>query len=119
MEIGEFSQRVGLSIDTLRYYEKQGFLRPRRTVGNHRLYDDKDLKWVAFLKRLKQTGMPIREISTYSQLRARGFSTIDERLKLLVVQEKRLQRQAKQTQDYLDFIHQKMGVYQQLKENRH
>lgn len=119
MEIGEFSQRVGLSIDTLRYYEKQGFLRPKRTAGNHRLYDEKDLKWVDFLKRLKQTGMPIREIRDYSQLREQGLSTVDERLQLLVVQEERLQQQAKQTQTYLDFIHQKMAVYRQLKEERH
>jgi len=115
MEIGEFSQKVGLSIDTLRYYEKEGFLKPKRTSGNHRVYDEHDLKWVDFLKRLKQTGMPIREIRRYSQLQSQGNTTIDERLNLLKVQEERLQQQAQQTQDYLDFIHHKMAVYQQMK----
>ncbi|NLR33169.1 MerR family transcriptional regulator [Levilactobacillus tujiorum] len=92
-----------------------GFLKPKRTLGNHRVYDEHDLRWVDFLKRLKQTGMPIREIKRYSELRSQGSSTIDERLSLLKIQEERLQQRAQQTQNYLDFIHHKMAVYQQMK----
>lgn len=115
MEIGEFSRQVGLSVNTLRYYEEAGFLTPQRTSGNHRRYTEADLKWVAFIKRLKLTGMPIREIKQYSDLREQGTQTIDARLELLAKQEARLQAQADQIQDNLDFVHQKMAIYRQMK----
>lgn len=59
--IGEFARISGFSIDTLRYYGKVGFLRPQRNTSNRRVYTDQDLKWVKFIKLLKQTGMPIQQ----------------------------------------------------------
>ena len=36
---------------------------------NRRCYSDKDLSWIEFIKRLKDTGMPIKEIQHYAELR--------------------------------------------------
>ena len=60
--IGEFSRKTGLGIHTLRYYEHEGLLLPERTAANRRRYSERDVEWVAFLLRLKETGMPIREV---------------------------------------------------------
>ncbi|MEZ3469440.1 MAG: MerR family transcriptional regulator, partial [Schaedlerella sp.] len=78
--IGEFSKLTGLGIHTLRYYEQEGLIAPERNSGNRRCYSDKDLTWIAFIKRLKDTGMPIKEIKHYAELRAAGDPTLSDRM---------------------------------------
>lgn len=60
--IGEFSKATGLGIHTLRYYEHENLIIPLRNSSNRRRYSEKDIAWIAFIKRLKATGMPIKEI---------------------------------------------------------
>lgn len=63
--IAEVSERTGLSPDTLRYYEKAGLIEQvGRTSGNHRCYAAADLDWLAFLLRLRETGMRSPTCST-------------------------------------------------------
>jgi DNA-binding transcriptional MerR regulator len=84
MKIGELSRRAGVSADTLRYYERIGLLpRPPRDNGGRRDYDETALAWLAFLGRLKITGMPLAEMRRYSILRATGPSTENARRALL------------------------------------
>lgn len=60
MRISEFAKETGFSEDTLRYYERIGLLgRVLRDGAGHRVYRAEDLRWAAFLARLKATGMPI------------------------------------------------------------
>ena len=70
--IGEFSKVTGLGIHTLRYYEHENLIIPLRNASNRRRYSEKDIAWIAFIKRLKATGMPIKEIKKYAVLRAKG-----------------------------------------------
>ena len=56
--IGEFSKLTRLGIHTLRYYEHENLITPGRNSSNRRCYTDKDLAWIDFIKRLKDTGMP-------------------------------------------------------------
>ncbi|AYG38406.1 MULTISPECIES: MerR family transcriptional regulator [Lactiplantibacillus] len=114
MLIGEFSRQTNLTIDTLRYYEEVGLLQPLRTAGNRRQYQTKDIAWVNFLKRLKQTGMSIQNMQYYAQLRYAGNQTIPERLLLLQEQETRLDTLMAETQASLDFLHQKMATYREM-----
>lgn len=113
--IGEFSKIVGLSIDTLRYYEKEGLIYPQRTANNLRAYTDHDIQWINFIKRLKLTGMPIRNIKTYATLRYQGNTTIDERLILLNDQKSRLAAEQTKLQAHIDFLDQKINTYHQMK----
>ena len=85
MKIGELARRTGLSTHTLRYYERIGLL-PRAVRGrsSQREYDATILPWIAFLGRLRTTGMPIRDMVRYAGLRARGTATKAERKELLV-----------------------------------
>ena len=61
--IGEFSKLTGLGIHTLRYYEQENLIRPKRNAANRRCYSDSDIKWIDFIKRLKDTGMPIKVLN--------------------------------------------------------
>lgn len=81
--IGAFAERTQLSIDTLRYYEKERLIQVGRDASGRRVYTDADVQWIDFIKRLKDTGMPIREIRAYALLRYQGDGTARERLRLL------------------------------------
>ena len=61
-KIGEAAQITGLSVDTLRYYERAGLIDPVRRERNGRRYEETDLLWLAFLRRLRATGMPIAQV---------------------------------------------------------
>ena len=113
--IGKFSKMVSLSIDTLRYYEKERLIIPARDQNNRRTYSEADQRWIAFIKRLKATGMPIKEIKTYARLRYQGNSTIDERLQLLFPQKNRLTAQRQEIDAHIAFLENKIATYHQLK----
>jgi DNA-binding transcriptional MerR regulator len=79
----EAAERSGFSIDTLRYYEREGILSPvSRTAGGHRAYTDDDLGRLEFLACLRETGMPIAQLRRYGEL-ADDPTTVPERIALL------------------------------------
>lgn len=91
--IGAFAEATGLSVDTLRYYDRAGLLHPARSSSGYREYTDQDLSWAAFVLRLRSTGMPIREIAEYAKLREQGDGTMPERLEMLEKHEETLAAQ--------------------------
>ena len=111
--IGEFSEVTGLGIHTLRYYEHEGLLSPMRNSSNRRRYTDQDLTWIAFIKRLKATGMPIKEIKRYAALRTEGDSTLMERMELLIQHRQSLKEQIRCLQEHEAKLDEKIAFYRQ------
>ena len=111
--IGEFSKVTGLGIHTLRYYEHGSLIIPLRNASNRRRYSEKDIAWIAFIKRLKATGMPIKEIKKYAALRAEGDDTLSERMEMLVQHRKSLNEQIRQLQEHEAKLDEKISFYQQ------
>ena len=109
--IGEFAEITGISIYTLRYYEKEKLLAPQRLPNGRRYYTALDMVWVQFIKRLKETGMPIKEIQRYAILRAKGDATLNARLELLVRHRKELKEKLATMQDALDKLDKKIRYY--------
>ena len=109
--IGEFSKVTGLGIHTLRYYEHEGLITPERNSGNRRCYSDKDLLWIEFIKRLKDTGMPIKEIQRYAKLRAAGNITLHERMEMLTEHRAALNEQVKQLCEHMKKLDDKIDFY--------
>lgn len=73
----------GFSLDTLRYYEREGILPPvARTPGGHRAFTEADLGTLGFLKCLRETGMPIDRLRRYGEL-CRDETTVPDRIALL------------------------------------
>jgi len=84
MKIGELAKRTGISAHTIRYYERIGLLPyADRDGGGQRDYDPSILVWIEFLGRLKTTGMPIREMLRYANLRKQGDHTGPQRRAML------------------------------------
>ena len=59
--IGQAAEKTGLTISTMRYYDKEGLLPfVERTAGGQRLFKDSDFNWLSVIECLKNTGVPIR-----------------------------------------------------------
>ena len=82
--IGQISTKTGISIDTLRYYERVG-LTPNiaRTAGGQRVYSEQDLAFLEFAQKMRATGMPLEALARYVALVKLGIDTIPERRAML------------------------------------
>ena len=115
--IGEFSKLTRLGIHTLRYYEHENLITPGRNSSNRRCYTDKDLAWIDFIKHLKDTGMPIKEIQHYAELRANGEATLSARMEMLISHRKALNEQITQLKEHMGKLDEKIEFYQRKIDN--
>ncbi len=113
MTIGEISKRVGLPESTLRYYEKQELLRVSRDSAGRRNYAGEDVAWIQFLRRLKETGMPLKDIRRYAKLRYSGDATMPQRLEMLRVHRTYVLEQRRRWDGYLKNLDEKIGLYEE------
>jgi DNA-binding transcriptional MerR regulator len=117
LKIGELAQKTGLSMDTLRYYEKIGLIAPPwRNAGKTRIYDPQTLVWITFLKALKATGMPLSDMQAYASLRSQGISTSAERRTMLEDQRERVKEQIATLQDCLCVLDHKISNYLEIEQ---
>lgn len=114
MRIKEFSEKCGLSIDTLRYYEKENLLRPLRNENGYRDYGERDIEWIGFILRLKEMGVPIAQIKKYAELRHLGESTIPQRYELLLSHQKNLEAQQQKLAEHQAYLENKLKLYRDV-----
>jgi DNA-binding transcriptional MerR regulator len=70
IQIGKAAERVGLSIDTIRFYERQALLpKAPRTAGHFRLYAAQDVARLTFIKQMQTLGFSLQEIKQLLDLR--------------------------------------------------
>lgn len=63
IQIGRVSEQTGLSVDAIRFYEKQRLLEhPPRTEGGFRLFNTDDIQRIQFIRRAQQLGFSLPEI---------------------------------------------------------
>lgn len=113
---GQFAKLMGISLDTLRYYEKEGLILPHRKENNHRTYTESDISWMQFIKRLKDTGMPIKEIRKYARLRSEGPATMGERMRMLMRHRRALDAKIKQLDEHRGKLDEKIAYYKKQTE---
>lgn len=112
ISISELSTLSGVSNYTLRYYEKAGVLAPAmRAANGHRRYLDSDVAWLAFVLRLKATGMPLADIRQYALLRSQGEVTLSDRLAMLELHRARLVVNIHELSQNLSALDDKIDVY--------
>ncbi len=96
LQIGEVARRAGVSIDTLRYYERLKLLpRPRRSSGGFRLFASEHIERVKFIKQAQDLGFSLDEIKgllatggadecrKVRDLLQRKLTELDDRLKAM------------------------------------
>jgi DNA-binding transcriptional MerR regulator len=113
MKIGEVSEKTGVSVDTLRYYEKVGLVPAvRRDARGVREYAEADLRWIEFVKCMRQAGLPIEALTTYVGLVRAGDDTIETRKAILEEQRGLLAERIKEMQRTMLYLDYKIRVYE-------
>lgn len=68
IKIGELAKRTGATVETIRYYEKEGLLpEPSRSAGNYRLYDDTHIERLQFILHCRTLDMTLDEVRVLLQ----------------------------------------------------
>jgi DNA-binding transcriptional MerR regulator len=110
LSIGEAAQRLNLSEDTLRYYERVGLTPPvERASSGHRRYSDDDLRWFLFVTRMRAAGMPIEKLQRYASLTREGEHTADARRAILEEHRSSIEAQIEELRGLLEIVKHKIG----------
>ena len=73
LTVGQLAARVGVTADTIRYYERSGLLpEPNRTDGDHRRYGPADLDRMLFIRGAQRLGLRLAEIKVLLEVRDTG-----------------------------------------------
>jgi len=113
MTIAEAARRTGVSVHTLRYYERAGLVvtTVERTGSGRRRYQQQDLYWITICTKLRATGMPIKTIRRYAQLVAAGPGNEQERLALMEAHRAEVTAKIAELRENLELIDRKINVY--------
>jgi DNA-binding transcriptional MerR regulator len=113
--ISEVAASTGFSLDTLRWYEREGLCpRVERDPSRRRRYSPRDVALLRTLARLRRTGMPTKEMREFTRLSAEGAATHGQRLALLAAHQERIVARLAELQDDLAVLKEKVEHYRYL-----
>jgi len=113
--IKEASEEVDLPPHTLRYYETEGLLpNIKRDSNGNRLFNEHDLEWLKFVRCLRNTSMPIKEMKHFVSLMIKGDNTIPDRIDILYNHKKNMESKIIELNTYLTNIINKIKYYESL-----
>lgn len=115
--IGQAAARMGVSVPTLRYYDKEGLLpfvdkKPNGT----RVFKHSDFEWLAVINCMKNTGASIRDIKAYIDLCMAGDDTLECRLAIFQRRKAEVERQMEELKKLMAVIDHKIWYYQKAME---
>jgi DNA-binding transcriptional MerR regulator len=116
LNISAAARASGLTAYTLRYYEQIGLIAPVDRQSGVRRYSADDMRWLEFLVRLRATGMSMRDMQRYAQLRREGDvpASLAERQTLLEEHARRLEEDMRALGETLQTLRSKIRLYQDL-----
>ena len=111
--IKKVSEMTGLSIPTIRYYDKEGLLPDlQRKESGYRIFSDRDLEAIDLIGCFKESGLTIREIRHFMSLVRQGDVTLDERLAIFQTNIARLEEKLAAVQNALDHSRRTLAFYE-------
>jgi MerR family transcriptional regulator, mercuric resistance operon regulatory protein len=76
---GELARRTGVNAETIRYFERVGIIAPPdRTEGGHRIYDERHVRTLAFVRRARELGFTPDEVRAILRLGGPGRASCAE-----------------------------------------
>lgn len=110
---GEVAKKLGLTKDSLRYYEKEGLLPPiKRDSSGHRAFSESDVEWIFLIRCLRDTDMQISKIKKYvSLLMDSGGESIFERREILLEHKIFIREKIITYENLLQLIEKKLDFY--------
>ena len=115
LSIGQAAAKTGLSVHTLRLYEREGLFHAevRRDAGGRRVYGQPDLDWLEVCTKFRASGMSLELIRRFAELVRHGPGNEAERLELLRAHRSTVKAQIKQLFDCLTLIDAKVSTYEE------
>ena len=101
---GEVAKKLGITKDSIRYYEREGLLPPiGRDSSGHRVFSDSDVDWIFLIRCLRDTDMPIFRIKKYVSLVMQGDNeSIHKRRNMLL--------------EHSEYIKERIATFQRLQQ---
>ena len=110
--IGEVSKITGISISTLRYYDKEGlFPSIIRNNGGIRAFSDTEMEIIKIIECLKATGMPIKDIKRFMDWCQEGDNSLQNRLDMFNERLQVANKQLEEMQKIIETIQYKCWYY--------
>ena len=117
LTIQQVAAATGLSVHTLRYYERCDLIAPiQRAQNGHRRYSAQDIRWIQFLNKLRMTGMPIRQLQQYATLLRQQPDAVQERRAILETHRQTVLERLQQLQENLSVIDWKIQHYKDIEQ---
>ncbi|MFR7589996.1 MAG: MerR family transcriptional regulator [Longibaculum sp.] len=116
--IGEVAKMFNLTPSTIRYYDKEGLLPFVERQSGIRRFSDEDINMLKTIECLKETGMPIKDIKTFSQWCLEGDQTLEQRQQMFYQRREIVKQQMADLQDILDHIEYKCDYYDKAVANK-
>ncbi|MFN8447055.1 MAG: MerR family transcriptional regulator [Anaerolineae bacterium] len=115
LTIQQVALATGLSVYTLRYYERIGLIHPiGRAENTHRRYTTDDIGWINFLNKLRATGMSIQGMQDYAELQRRGDETLPERIAMLKALRHRVELRMEELHEHMGVLDYKIDLYEKI-----
>ena len=115
MRISEAAQKSGLSIDTIRYYEKSGITPEiRRGSDGQRRFSPENIDWLTLLYWLRETGMPMKVMHQFATLYQAGDHTMSDRKQILLSHSKYLKKKRADLDRCEELLAYKIAIYKDI-----
>lgn len=111
--IGQVSERFGIPISTLRYYDKQGLFPGMERSSGIRKFSDRELETLRLIACLKKSGLEIRDIRQFIDWCQQGPATYEQRQQLFVRQKEAVEVEMEHLSKVLDMLRFKCWFYEQ------
>ncbi|MFD5893910.1 MerR family transcriptional regulator [Streptomyces sp. NBC_01725] len=110
--ISEVVSFTGLTAHTLRWYERIGLMpHVDRSHTGQRRFSNQDLDWLAFVGKLRLTGMPVADMVRYAELVREGEHTFERRQELLEQTRRDVRTRIAELHDTLAVLDYKIDYY--------
>lgn len=113
MRIAEAASKSGLSVDTIRYYEKSGLVPGiRRGPDGHRRFTGENVDWLTLLYWLRKTGMPLKTMNRFAALYREGDRTMPDRKAILLEHAEHLKKRRSDLDRCEEILACKIAIYE-------
>ncbi|UNU73837.1 MerR family DNA-binding protein [Moraxella nasovis] len=98
LQVKTVSEQVGLSLESIRYYEKMGLISPIRGENGYRLFNQEMTDTLKFIKNCRHVGFSVEEIKALQQMQSQPHNRCDNATELLTRHIARIDEQIAQLQ---------------------
>lgn len=117
--IKQVAERIGVTVPTLRYYDREGLLPfiDKKDNGT-RVFKEEDFQGLAVISCMKKSGVPIKDIRKYMELCDEGDDTLEQRLEIFLDRKKDVLHQMENLKEIINTIEHKILFYETAIEAR-